>query len=211
MKIYDISVPISERTIVYPGDPPVRLIWDMTIPSGRLVNLSSISFCSHTGTHIDAPFHFLNDGISVDQVSLELLYGECLVVEIDNPISIGLQALERAGVTGGTQRILFKTRNSAFWKIGTYPEDYVFIESEAAEWLVERGIQLVGIDWLSVDPFDTADFPAHRSILGSGGVVVEGLDLSDVPPGTYTLACMPLKIAGGDGSPSRAVLIDNNE
>lgn len=209
MKIYDISLSISEKTVIYPGDPPVEIIPQSRISAGDSSNISTLSFGSHTGTHVDPAFHMISDGATVDQVSLELLYGKCLVCSISDETAVTVRELEGAGIKEGTKRIIFKTRNSELWDSPEFSKDFVYVEPTAAEWLLRRGVQVIGVDYLSIDPFHSSGHPAHLLLMTSGAVIIEGLDLRGVPPGTYTLACLPLKIAGGDGGPARAILIDD--
>jgi arylformamidase len=211
MKIYDISVTLSDRTPIYPGDPRIEIVPESRISAGDSANLSTLRFGSHTGTHVDPPFHFVSNGATIDRVSLYTLFGECLVCRIDDPDSIRVAELERADIPDGTKRIIFKTRNSDLWESPAFAETFVFLNPEAAEWLIRRGLQVVGIDYLSVDPFKSATHPTHTALLNAGVAIIEGLDLRGVPQGTYTLACLPLKIAGGDGGPSRAILIEDRE
>lgn len=209
MKIYDISLTISENTVLYPGDPPVEITPMSRISAGDSSNLSTISFGSHTGTHVDPPFHMISDGSTVEQTPLDLLYGKCLVCPISDETAVTVRELEEAGIEEGTKRIIFKTRNSDLWDCPEFSKDFVYVEPAAAEWLLQRDVQVIGVDYLSVDPPHSGTHPAHFLLLNSRVVIIEGLDLRGVPPGTYTLACLPLKIAGGDGGPARAILIDD--
>src|SRR6185295_15602521 len=207
MKIYDVTVSISKDMVVYPGDPPVKIERKSTInKNDAKYNLSRYSFGSHTGTHIDAPFHFLENGITVDKLPLELMIGRVRVVEVTAP-RIDEAVLEEFDFTADA-RVLFKTRNSYLWSQKTFVEDYVYITPGAARSLVNDGIKVVGIDYLSIDKFD-AEPKAHMALLGAGTVVIEGLDLREVEPGDYELICLPLKVKDGDGAPARVVLRQN--
>jgi len=207
MRIYDISVAISERTPVYPGDPDIEITPASRISDGAGANVSILRLGSHTGTHVDPPYHFCEDGLPVDRLPMDCLVGECLVCSIEQSPVISVAELEAAEIPPGTERILFKTRNSELWNKLCFQTDYTYLDSEAAGWLIEQGIRLVGIDYLSIEKFGSQSCAAHLCLLGSGIVLVEGLDLRGVTAGMYTLVCLPLKIAGGDGGPARAILI----
>jgi arylformamidase len=207
VKIYDISVPISSETPIYPGDPPILVTPESRIALGESSNVSLLQFGSHTATHIDPPFHMREDGETIDQVPLDSLIGECLVLDVGDVQSIGVAELESANIPKGTQRIIFKSRNSAFWHDTAFHEDFTYLAPDGAEWLVEWGMRLVGIDYLSVDRYHSGSHPAHSRLIDAGVVIVEGLYLADVPEDKYTLICLPLKIKNGDGGPARAVLM----
>jgi len=211
MRIHDISVPISSESIVYPGDPAVRIVPVSRISEGARANVSILRFGSHTGTHVDPPYHFVESGLTVDLLPLDVLVGECLVCPVEQSPVISVAELEAAGIPAGTERILFKTRNSELQGETAFRADYTYLDPEAAGWLVERRIKLVGTDYLSIDKFKSGTHATHLRLLESGVVVVEGLDLRAVPGGTYTLVCLPLKIAGGDGAPARAILISDSQ
>jgi arylformamidase len=205
MKIHDVTVPISKDLIVYPGDPPIRIERKSTIgKNGARANISRYSFGSHTGTHIDPPFHFIESGITVDKLPLELLMGRARVVEISNSV-IDEAALAEFDFTADV-RLLFKTRNSYLWNERKFVEDYVYITPGAALVLVDNGIKVVGIDYLSVEKFGVEEHATHLTLLGANTVIVEGLDLREVSPGDYDLVCLPLKIKNGDGAPARVLL-----
>jgi arylformamidase len=205
MKIFDVSLPISKEMPVYPGDPPVKIQRKATIgKDDAKYNLSRLSFGAHTGTHVDAPFHFLEDGSTVDRLPLELLMGRARVVEVTSP-RIDETALKEFDFTADA-RVLFKTRNSYLWSQPRFVEDYVYITPGAARALVNEGIKVVGIDYLSVEQYGSQDFATHLTLLKAGTLIIEGLDLREVEPGDYDLICLPLKIKDGDGSPARVVL-----
>jgi arylformamidase len=205
MKIFDVTVPLTKDIIVYPGDPPVRIERRATLNrDGAKANLSRYAFGSHTGTHIDAPFHFLENGLTVDRLPLELLIGRARVVEVTSP-RIDETALEEFDFTADA-RVLFKTRNSYLWSQKTFVEDYVYITPGAARSLVNQGIKLVGIDYLSVEKFGVESFDTHLILLQAGTIIIEGLDLREVEPGDYELICLPLNVKDGDGAPARVVL-----
>jgi arylformamidase len=206
MKIYDVTVAISNDLPVYPGDPAISITRTQSLEKGDVARVSQLSFSTHIGTHIDPPSHFVMDGIPLDRVPLEILIGPARVIDVGNVESIDTSALERADLNGVT-RVIFKTRNSLFWRESqVFREDFVYLETEAAELLVKRGVQLVGIDYLSIEKFNFDRPTTHWTLLGNNVVIVEGLDLSEVPPGDYELICLPLKIKDGDGGPARVVL-----
>lgn len=208
MKIYDVTFPISEQTPVYEGDPKVEIKVALAISNGAAANVSHICCGVHTATHVDAPNHFIEGGKRVDELDLEKLIGRCLVVEIDKSTA----AVEAKHVESleNVERVLFKTRNSNFWNEPEkgFRSDFVYIEPEAAQILVEKNIKLVGIDYLSVERFGSTDFATHITLLKNEVVIIEGLDLRSVPAGEYELICLPLKYTGGagDGAPARTVL-----
>jgi arylformamidase len=210
MQTYDVSVPLSAATPTYPGDPGIQITRWLRLANGDAANVSLINFGLHSGTHVDAPAHFIEGGAKVDSLSLESLLGEVEVIEVGNDVGIIDKHFVADNCASGSQRILFKTRNSAFWNETDqrFHEDYVAIEPEAARWLVDAGVRLVGIDYLSVEKFGSEGFQTHLAFLSRGVVIIEGLDLRAVPGGTYELLCLPLRIAGGsgDGAPARVIL-----
>ena len=197
MEILDVSVPLREGMVTYPGDPTVKLELASAIADGDAVNLTRIDFGLHTGTHVDAPVHFIDGADGVDLVPLDVLVGPCEVVEAPD-----LTRDSVARVPAGTERVLFKTPNSELWASDEFADGFAQLDGEAARLLVERGVRLVGVDYLSV-----GDEDAHRVLLGAGVVPVEALDLRGVEPGAYELVCLPLRVVGADGAPARAVLI----
>jgi len=210
MRIYDVSVPLSAATPTYPGDPGIDIKQWLTLAKGDAANVSLINFGLHSGTHVDAPAHFIEGGAKVDSLPLESLMGEAEVVEVPDRKHVIDEYFINANCLRGSQRILFKTRNSAFWNNteNGFREDYTYLAADAARRLVELGIKLVGIDYLSVEQFNSVGFQTHHALLSRGVVILEGLDLRAVTPGVYELICLPLKIAGGsgDGAPARVIL-----
>ena len=207
MKIYDVTVPLSKELIVYPGDPHVKINRRTKANEhDEKYNLSRYSFSSHAGTHVDPPFHLIEDGITVDKLPLELLMGRARVVEVTAPF-IDEAVLEEFDFTANS-RVLFKTRNSYLWSQKNFVKDYVYITPGAARSLVNQGIKVVGIDYLSVDKFD-AEPETHLILLSAGAIIIEGLDLREVEPGDYEMICLPLKVKDGDGAPARVVLRQN--
>jgi arylformamidase len=209
MTIYDISLAISESLVVWPGDPPVRITQPRHIDRGDRATVSRLEMSAHTGTHVDAPAHFVQGGAGVDALDLGALVGLALVAEARDLDALTADVLAELAIPLGTERVLFRTRNSNLWAQGEceFHEDFVAITEDGARWLIERGIRLVGVDYLSVGPF-SALVPTHEMLLQASIVLVEGLNLSGVRPGMYQLVCLPLKIVGADGAPARAILID---
>ncbi|HTT26586.1 MAG TPA: cyclase family protein [Thermoplasmata archaeon] len=202
----DISAPLGADTPSYPGDPPPRITVVRSLERGDPYRMSALSLGSHSGTHLDAPSHFLPAGRSVDTVDLTLLNGPVRVVAVE-PARPGIGAAEAAEVPAGTRRVLFRTRNSDRWAAGEpFFPDYVAVDPAAAEILVARGVGLVGVDGLSVESDPTQQFPVHHRLLGAGVWILEGLRLSGVAPGEYDLGCLPLRLVGVDASPCRVVL-----
>ncbi len=211
MTIHDISVTISPSLPAWPGDPGLELERIESMDEGAHANVTRISASVHLGTHVDAPHHFLNDGRTVESLPLDVLTGPCYVLQLPDGIdAITSEVLDRTEITSDMKRILFGTRNSKLWAKGEtqFQTDFVAITEDGAEWLVERGVQLVGVDYLSVAPYGDS-VPTHTVLLKAGVVVVEGLNLSQVMRGFYDLYCLPLKIAGSDGAPARAILIQS--
>lgn len=210
MQIYDVSVPLSAATPTYPGDPGIEIKRWLSLANGDPANVSLINFGLHSGTHVDAPAHFIEGGAKVESLPFESLIGEAEVVEVPNDVKVIDGKFVAANCARGAERILFKTRNSAFWSNpgAGFREDFTYIEPAAARRLVELGIKLVGIDYLSVEQFQSRSFATHHAFLSRGVVIIEGLDLREVPAGFYELICLPLKIAGGsgDGAPARVIL-----
>ncbi|MFL7868573.1 MAG: cyclase family protein [Anaerolineales bacterium] len=209
MKIIDISLTISPDLPVWPDDPLVELELIESMDAGAHANVSRLSAGVHMGTHVDAPHHFLNDGRTIEQLPLDVLTGPCYVTQLPDGVeAINAAALDGISLPTDATRILFGTSNSRFWSRGEreFQEDFVAVAEDGARWLVERGVRLVGVDYLSVAPFRDS-VPTHTVLLQAGVVVVEGLDLSAVPRGFYDLYCLPLKLLGADGAPARAILI----
>jgi arylformamidase len=205
--IYDISVPISSGGVTYPGNPPIEITPQQEIGRGGSSNVSHISFGSHTGTHIDAPKHFFDDGVGVDAIALELLMGDAMLVDVGTEVmAVGERELRLHQLTGYT-RVLIKTRNSGFIRQPDFVRDYTYLAPDGAEYLAELGVKLVGIDYLSIEQFHSGHHRTHRTLLERGIVIVEGLDLSLPPNGPYELRCLPLRLVGLDGAPARAVLV----
>jgi arylformamidase len=210
MRIYDISLTITPELPIYPGDPAIVLERIAKMEDGDSCNITHLSMSAHVGTHVDAPFHFLGGNTStVERLPLNLLIGRAYVLNLpDDLVQITAADLQQAEIPPRTRRLLLKTRNSKLWsrKEKRFQTDFVALNSDAAQYLVNRGIKLVGIDYLSVAPFRQGE-ATHKILLQAGVVVLEGLHLSEVSQGRYSLYCLPLKLAGSDGAPARAILI----
>ncbi len=207
MPIYDITVPIRAGMPIYEGDPAVEIAAWSALRKGDSANVSFLHFGAHTGTHVDAPAHFIEGARKIDALSLDVLIGPARVVRVpDHVAEIDPKFLENFDLTA-VERVLFHTRNSNFWSEG-FRKDFTHLLPEAAEKLVEIGIKLVGTDYLSIEKFHSGHHRTHLALLSKGVVIVEGLNLSAVPAGDYELICLPLKIAdgAGDGAPARVVL-----
>ncbi len=209
MKIYDITVPVSSDLPTFPGDPRVTVEPVTRIARGDAANVSRIVMATHSGTHIDAPLHYNDHGASVDRIPLSLLVGKALLVEIHGVRQIGRKELARLPI-GGEERVLIRTGNSLLWERPGFIEDYAHLTADGAKYLLETGVRLVGIDYLSVEAFDGSG-EIHRLLLGNGVVILEGLNLDGIAAGSYELICLPLKIPGGDGAPVRAILRGRGE
>jgi arylformamidase len=207
-RIIDISLPIAAGGVVYPGNPEIRVEAQQAIARGDGANVSRLDFGSHTGTHVDAAKHFFDDGQTVDAMPLDRMMGPAIVLEFGNDVrAIGERELRGAGLRGHT-RVLLKTRNSRLLDRAEFVRDYTYLDGDGADWLVSQGVVCVGIDYFSVEQFHSGHHRAHRALLGAEVAIIEGLYLASVAAGEYELVCLPLRIAGIDGAPARAVLID---
>jgi arylformamidase len=204
-RIFDVTVPLSPEVPVYPGDPAFVLEPTQEIAKGAPYNLARLSLSTQTGTHVDAPYHFLADGAAVDQLPLEILLGKARVVELPSRERVDRQDLEALDLRDDL-RILFKTRMSGQMLKPEFQAEHVYLTEDAATYLVQAGIKLVGIDYLSFEKPGSLEFPAHHALLSAGVVIVEGLDLSEVEAGEYDLVCLPLRLVGADGAPARVLL-----
>jgi arylformamidase len=209
MPIYDISLAISESLITWPDDPGVKITQSSHLDKGDMATVTRLDMGAHTGTHVDAPCHFIPGGSGVDALDLNVLVGPALVVQALEADALSADVLGGLAIPPGTERVLFRTCNSDRWARGEqeFDEGFVAITEDGARWLVEHGVRLVGVDYLSVAPFDEP-VSTHQILLRAGVVAVEGLNLSGIAPGVYQLVCLPLKIAGSDGAPARAILIE---
>jgi arylformamidase len=203
--IHDISVPIRAGMPVYEGNPGVELERVEAIAEGAPANLSRVSLGVHTGTHVDAPLHFIDGAPGAERIPLEALVGPAVVVDATSVVSeaLGEHELEALGIPEDAVIVLLKTRNSELWSQDDFTRDFIRLDGSGARFVVARAIRTIGIDYLSI-----GDREAHRELLGAGVVPVEGLDLSAIQPGAYTFVCLPLDLVGSDGAPARAILID---
>lgn len=202
----DISVPLHTGMVHWPDNPPVRIERMLSMDRGDVANVSAISMGSHTGTHMDAPLHFVAHGRGIDQVPFDAVIGTARVVAINDDVAISRAELEPLDLRAG-ERVLFKTRNSArCWNTDSFVQDFVYIAQGAARYLAECRVRTVGVDYLSVGGYTHDGAETHHALLEAGIWVIEGLNLDAITPGTYELLCLPLKIVGGDGAPARALL-----
>lgn len=203
---HDVTWPVANGMIGYPGNPEVRIAPHSEVRSGASANVSLLTLGSHTGTHVDAPKHFDDAGVGVDLLPLDALIGPAVVLAFDDAVgAIGPEHLEQHDLLGRT-RVLLKTGNSALQQRDEFVRSYTYLAPEGAKWLVERGVELVGIDYLSIEQFRSGHHRTHRTLLAHDVVIVEGLALGTIAPGPYRLICLPLRLAGLDGAPARAVL-----
>lgn len=202
----DVSVPLRDGMVHWPDNPPVSITRAMSIDRGDLCNVSKMSLGVHTGTHMDAPVHWIPGGAGIDALPLDATMGPARVIAIQDSVSIKPEELVPHDIQRG-ERVLFKTRNSdRCWTSDTFVEDFVFISHEAAGYLGERGVRTVGVDYLSVGGYSVDGPETHRALLEAGIWIIEGLNLSVVASGAYELICLPLRLAGSDGAPARALL-----
>jgi len=210
MKIWDISLAVTPELPVWPGDPKIVLERYMAISKGDVSNVSRLDCGVHVGTHVDAPIHFIENGLSIEKLPLDVLIGPVLVIELSDVEVISPRHLETVKFPTDVTRLLFKTRNSTLWADShlEFYHDYVALTNESAKWLVNKGFRLIGIDYLSVQKFHNSEPLTHRILLEAGVIIIEGLNLQGVSPGLYQLFCLPLKLVGSDGAPARVVLIE---
>jgi arylformamidase len=204
---YDISVPLVDGGAVYPGNPDIRIAPQQEIAKGGSSNVSSLAFGSHTGTHVDAPRHMIEGAMTIDELPLEVLMGPAMLVAFDDTVmAVGEQNLRLHEIKGHS-RILIKTRNSKFVRDREFRRDYTYLAPDGARYLASLGVKLVGVDYFSVEQYHSGHHATHLTLLEREIVIVEGLDLSLPPMGPYELRVLPLRLAGLDGAPARAVLI----
>ena len=202
----DVSVPLHSGMVHWPDNPPVQIEYMLHMGRGDVCNVSTLSMGSHTGTHMDAPLHFLPEGKGLHEMPFHAAIGRARVIEIRDPESIKPGELRPHNIRQG-ERLLFKTKNSSrCWKTDTFVEDFVYISQEAARYLASVGVLTVGIDYISVGGYTNDGVETHLALLEADIWIIEGLDLSQVEPGMYELICLPLRIDGSDGAPTRAIL-----
>jgi arylformamidase len=209
-RLIDVSLPIGPDLLVWPGDPSVEVVPRLRLAAGDPANVSELRMGTHTGTHVDPPNHFIEAATGIDAVPLDVLFGPVVVADarhLDRPIEPA--DLEALGLPEGAERVLLRTSNSELWRHLpiSFPDVYACLTPDAARWVVDRGIRLIGVDFLSVEAKGAEGHPVHHILLESGVVIIEGLNLGDAEPGSYNLACLPLRIVDGDGGPARAILV----
>jgi arylformamidase len=211
MAIIDISLGLKPDFPVWPGHPEIRFNKIQEIGKGSKANVTQIELGAHSGTHLDAPLHFLADGFDVTGLDLETLIGPALLIDVSDVQIINAALLETLSIPQNTERLLIKTSNSQLWSENNtdFNPDFVAVSNSGAKWIVERGIRLVGVDYLSVAPYGNSG-PTHRTLLQAGVIPVEGLNFNGVKEGRYHLICLPIKLEGCEGAPARAVLMDLN-
>jgi arylformamidase len=208
MKFYDISLAISNDMPTWPGNPIVTLRRIQDMAKGDPVTVSQLHLGAHTGTHVDAPMHFIQGGNGVDSLNLDVMMGRCEVRRVPDEVrSITAEVLNSLPIPHGAIRLLLRTSNSDIWARGEnkFQKEFVAIDPSGAQWLVDRGVKLIGIDYLSIAPFKNGA-PTHNILLGGGIIPIEGLNLSQIDPGGYFLYCLPLKLKNADGAPARVLL-----
>lgn len=205
-KWIDISVTIKAGMAHWPDNPAIKVDKMLDMNRGDVCNVSVLSFGSHTGTHMDAPLHFIKNGKSLDKMPLDATIGPCRVIEIKHKEAVTVEEIKNQRIKAG-ERILFKTRNSKkSWKTDEFDKNFVYISKEAAAFLAKAKVQTVGIDYLSVGGFFNDGIETHNALLGAGIWVIEGLNLAKIAPGKYELCCLPIKVLNSDGAPARALL-----
>ncbi len=205
MRIYDATIPIEENTPLYPGDPETRIDRYFTIKKGDAFNLRRICMGTHTGTHIDAPAHYLDGAATVDKLDPDIFVGPGVVINARGGVAIDRRTLV-SSLMNGAKRVFFKTANGPKVLLSQFHEDYVYLTEDGADYLIEKGVVMCGIDYLSIEKFNTPTAPVHKKLLKAGVVIVEGLNLMDVPSGPCEIICMPIKIKDGDGAPARVFI-----
>ena len=210
-KIYDITIPVGPLTPIWPDDPALILEPVAKSSDGERGNITKLEIGTHSGTHVDPPAHFFDGTATVDRLDLSLLCGPAYVAEIKAIDSVGREDFTAARIPPGVRRLLLKTSNSTKKLLSNkeFTPNFVNISPEGARWVVDHGVQLIGIDYLSVEAYEYANCDTHRVLLGNRLIILEGIDLSDIEPGHYTIFCLPLKIVRGDGAPARVVLVED--
>ncbi len=202
----DISMPIYNGMLSWPTDPKVDVRAFKDQSTGKASNVSTLNIGTHTGTHIDPPVHFISGGKTLDDISLDILIGLARVLELNVEKKIGAEDLKKHDLSG-IKRVLFKTNNSHLYKLEEFTRDFIYLAKDGAEYLIEQGVGLIGIDYLSIDEYGNKDAPAHHILLGGDVTIIEGINLSQVSAGEYELICLPLRVSEGNGGPARAVLL----
>jgi arylformamidase len=211
VKVHDVSLVLRPDMVTWPGEPGPKFMPLRRIAMGDTANVSLITFGNHTGTHVDPPIHFIDGANTVDNLPIDALVGPCRVVAFADSGHVTGEWLDGANVPAGTERLLFRTRNSDRWADPTaaFTRDFTAIDASAARWCVEHRVKLVGVDYLSIEPQgpEKKGYPVHNTLLHANVVIIEGLDLRGIAAGDYELVCAPIKLLGGDGAPARVFLI----
>lgn len=205
MTLYDVTLPIQEGMITFPGDPLFKIEPFFERKKGDPFDLALMSMATHVGTHVDPPAHYLDNGYTVDQIPLDILVGPGIVLDMRGRPYVDREALV-ASAAGDYDRVLFKTDNGPRLLESTFHEDYVYLTEDGASYLVEQGVRLVANDYLSIEKYRNPGAPVHTTLLKAGVLVVEGVNLLDVPAGPCEVYCLPLKIKGADGAPARVLI-----
>ena len=205
MKLYDATLPIHKGMVTFPGDPPFEMQPCFQRSKGDPFDLALLAMGTHLGTHVDPPAHYLDGGVTVDEIPLEVLVGPGVVLDMRGKSQVDRQSLEKAAI-GDHIRVLLKTDNGPLLLDPSFHEDYVHLTEDGAGYLVERKVCLVGIDYLSIERYNNPGAPVHHMLLESGVLVVEGAHLLEITPGPYEIFCLPLPIKGADGAPARLIL-----
>jgi len=207
-QIFDLSVTLGSEAPVYPGDPAYVREKVYSLEQGDTVTVSKLTLCAHSGTHVDLPAHYLRNSPGMSEIPPGRFILPAVVAESASPRAVSREELQGLNLTA-ERAVLLKTANSASGLVRSrrFSEKYVHLATGAAQFLAELHVPLVGLDYYSVDPFNSHDYPSHRALLGAGVLILEGIDLAAVAPGEYTLLCLPLKLDGVEASPVRAVLL----
>lgn len=209
MTMVDISVPLREDMVVWPGEEDFSLTEGQRLEKGDPCNSTSISLGVHTGTHVDAPWHFVEEGEKIDEIDLDVLIGPVYVLDFRSAKEVDAQMLEDSDLPDDALRLLLRTSNSELWsRTDRFRKDYVALTADAARWVVNRGIRCIGIDYLSIQKYDDPPL-THETLLRAGVAILEGLNLNRVPAGQYKLLCLPLRLSGCEAAPARALLFDS--
>ncbi len=207
MKVIDISTPITEDTIMWEGESEPEIERFVSIKKGDIANSSYVKMSLHTATHMDFPKHFFDDGKTQEDFELSKFYGKVYVVEIkEDPVD--RKAFEKANIPAGTKKLLIKTKNAGLYKKGSFSKEFAALNQSGAEWIVEKGIELVGIEYLSIEKYVNDNYSVHKTLLKNDVLIIEGLNLEKVAPGYYNLFALPLKIHGTDAAPIRVFLVE---
>lgn len=208
VRVYDITVPLDSSTVIWDDGTPPRLETLLDLARGDFATVTQFAMGSHSGTHTDAPAHFVSGAATIDKLSPEVLVGPALVVHHTGAGHITAEDVDALGITAAHDRVLFKTANERLRDLPGFQRDFIALAESGAARLLELGVKLVAMDYLGIEPYEAGDdCPTHKRLMSAGVVIVEGVDLREVPPGEYLLACAPLKLVGAEGAPTRAFLV----